>query len=622
MKKKYVAVLLGITLGLSVLSGCSSTTTKNQTETTGESEEKSEEAIYGEVSKVDGDTITIKTGTKKEIKEGEQPDGSMLELTGDKQKITVTDDTKITRQTMGGAPQGGQPNGDGNSQPPEKPDGDDNNQPPEKPDGDDNNQPPQESTEEITLDDISKGDIIEVTLDKDGNAETIKVMPAGGGGPEQSAGVDSYEAVEEYKKDTEVEGETIASTGTDENAIHVKDGAKANLKNVTVTRDSEDSKGGDNSGFYGVGAAVLNTDGTAYISDSKIATNAAGAAGVFAYGDGTVYVADTDITTKKDTSGGIHAAGGGTLYAWDLNVETNGQSSAAIRSDRGGGKMVVDGGSYTSNGTGSPAVYSTADIAVHDATLNATGSEAVCIEGLNSLHLYDTSLTGNMSDDEQNDCTWNVILYQSMSGDSEVGNSTFEMDGGSLTAKNGGMFYTTNTESTFTLKNVDITYADDSEFFLRCTGNNNQRGWGKSGSNGADCLFTAIKQKMKGNIIWDSISQLDFYMTDGSTLKGAVVNDETYAGDGGDGYCNLYIEKGNTWTVTGDSKVSTLQCAGSIVDENGKSVTVKGTDGTVYVKGDSSYTVTVDSYKDSVDSSGAAKTTAWSSYETEKPEEL
>lgn len=91
--------------------------------------------------------------------------------------------------------------------------------------------------------------------------------------------------------------------------------------------------------------------------------------------------------------------------------------------------MVVDGGSYTSNGTGSPAVYSTADIAVNNADLTANGSEAVCIEGLNSLHLFDTDLTGNMSDDEQNDCTWNVILYQSMSGDSEVGNSTFEMDG-------------------------------------------------------------------------------------------------------------------------------------------------------------------------------------------------
>lgn len=83
---------------------------------------------------------------------------------------------------------------------------------------------------------------------------------------------------------------------------------------------------------------------------------------------------------------------------------------------------------------------------------------------------------------------------QSMSGDSEVGNSTFEMNGGSLTAKNGGMFYTTNTESTFVLNNVDITYADDNPFFLKCTGNSNARGWGNSGSNGADCHFTAINQ--------------------------------------------------------------------------------------------------------------------------------
>ena len=65
--------------------------------------------------------------------------------------------------------------------------------------------------------------------------------------------------------------------------------------------------------------------------------------------------------------------------------------------------MVVDGGTYTSNGVGSPAIYSTADIAVKEATLAANGSEAICIEGLNSIHLYDSDLTGNMSDDSRND---------------------------------------------------------------------------------------------------------------------------------------------------------------------------------------------------------------------------
>lgn len=63
-----------------------------------------------------------------------------------------------------------------------------------------------------------------------------------------------------------------------------------------------------------------------------------------------------------------------------------------LSGDRGGGTMVVDGGTYTSNGVGSPAVYCTADIAVKDATLTANGSEAVCIEGLNSLHLLTATL--------------------------------------------------------------------------------------------------------------------------------------------------------------------------------------------------------------------------------------
>lgn len=44
-------------------------------------------------------------------------------------------------------------------------------------------------------------------------------------------------------------------------------------------------------------------------------------------------------------------------------------------------------------------------------------------------------------------------------------------------SENGGMFYTANTESTFILSDVDITYAEDSEFLLKCTGNANQRGW-------------------------------------------------------------------------------------------------------------------------------------------------
>ena len=126
-------------------------------------------------------------------------------------------------------------------------------------------------------------------------------------------------------------------------------------------------------------------------------------------------------------------------------------------------------------------------------------------------------------------------------------------------------------------------------------------------------------QDMEGDVIWDSISQLDFYMTGESTLTGAITDDETYAGNGGDGYCNVYIEKGSTWTVTGDSTLTSLYCAGTITDASGKTVTIVGTDGTVYVQGTSSYTITVDSYSTSVDTSDAESTTSFSDYAVTQP---
>lgn len=637
-------------------------------------DESQENVVLGEVKSVSDSEITIAVGTMKEMgqpggdgQNGGAPDGngqggeapSMLDLTGEEQTITITADTVITKQAGGMQPGGDGQNGGAS----EKPEGDgqnsdssdgasdsqdaaDDNQESENTDSQDGEEPEKpdgngQSAEaaEISLSDIQEGDIVSITLDEDGNAASITVMsmemdgqgqpggdeqgaPGQGGPGGQSQGVDSYTAINEYIEDTTVSNETIESTGTDENAALISSGANVTLDNDTITRTSADSQGGDNSSFYGVGAAVLATDGTAYVKDGSVTTDAAGGAGLFAYDDGTVYASGTTVKTTQDTSGGVHVAGGGTLYGWDLDVETNGESSAAIRSDRGGGTMVIDGGNYVSNGVGSPAIYSTADIAVSNASLTANGSEAVCIEGLNSIHLYDCDLTGNMSDLDQNDNTWTVILYQSMSGDSEVGNSTFQMDGGSLTSENDGVFYTTNTESTITLNNVDINYNDDNEFFLQCTGNTNQRGWGQSGVNGADCHFTGISQDMQGDVIWDSISDLDFYLTEGSSLTGAVVDDESYAGEGGEGYCNVYVSADSTWTVTGDSTVSSLENEGTIVDGNGKTVTIQGTDGTVYVQGDSEYTITTGSYSDTADMSGATAIQDQSVYTVEKPDQL
>ena len=531
-------------------------------------------------------------------------------------------------------PQGGQQN-QGN--PPAKP-GDDSAQDPsdngqsDQPGGvpDGKGQPPQGETTTykittsttftdadgvlIQVSDIKEGDFVKITTDSNGTAVQISLadMPGGPdgsqGGPEngvpgaggpgggaQSAPT-SYSSVKEFTSDTEETGQSYISEGTDESAVLVSNGANVTLKDFTVNRTSKDSKGGDSSSFYGIGASILATDGTVDLKGGTIISDADGAAGAFAYDKGTVNISDTAITTTGNTVGGIHAAGGGTVNAENLTVHTSGESSAAIRSDRGGGIMRVKGGSYTSSGTGSPAVYCTADIEVNDAKLTAENSEAVCIEGLNSLSLTGCDLSGHIQENEQNDCDWTVILYQSMSGDSEVGNAVFNMTGGSLTSENGGLFYTTNTESTFNLKNVNITPSSNNEFFLKCTGNVNKRGWGQSGDNGADCSFTAENQKMEGDVIWDSISNLDFKMTEGSIFTGGFIQDESCAGNGGSGTADLSIDAASTWIVTKDSRLSSLTNKGTIKDAEGKTVTIKGSNGTVYVQGDSAYTVTVDSY--------------------------
>lgn len=113
-------------------------------------------------------------------------------------------------------------------------------------------------------------------------------------------------------------------------------------------------------------------------------------------------------------------------------------------------------------------------------------------------------------------------------------------------------------------------------------------------------------------------SQNNHYLT----LNGAFLDDETCAENTGDGQCNVYISADSTWTVTGNSTITNLYNEGKIVDESGKTITIKGSDGTVYVQGNSNLIITVETYGTNADFSNAAQADSWSNYEVEKPEEL
>ena len=83
------------------------------------------------------------------------------------------------------------------------------------------------------------------------------------------------------------------------------------------------------------------------------------------------------------------------------------------------------------------------------------------------------------------------------------------------------------------------------------------------------------------------------------------------AGNGGSGTANVTIDADSKWVVTGDSTLTNLACEGEIVDAAGNAVSVVGTDGAVYVQGDSEYTVTVGNYAETCDLTGAGEITGW-----------
>lgn len=290
-------------------------------------------------------------------------------------------------------------------------------------------------------------------------------------------------------------------------------------------------------------------------------------------------LAEGDILTVEV---GIQTTGGGTTSASNLVVETSGNSSAAIRSDRGGGTVNVSGGAYTSNGYNSPAVYSTVDITVKNANLTANNSEALVIEGKNSITLEDCYVTGNMSDTKgtsSSENVHNVMIYQSMSGDADVGTSVFSMTGGSLVGSSGDMFYITNTHCLLTLSGVNIVNNDADGALLRVVGNSASRGWGTAGSNGAQAEFTADGQTLSGDIIVDTISNLTMTMKNGSTFTGTInIIDNAEGGTAVSDNAIVAIENGCTWNLTGNCTLTSLTNNGTI-NFNGYTITLA--DGTV-----------------------------------------
>lgn len=551
---------------------------ENSNESAQSENESDTTEVMMRVTSCDGTTIT---GNKMDQGMGEPPQ------MGDKQD--GTSDGNQPPEMNGDKPEGEPPadsNSDGN-QPPEmngdKPEGEppadgnsDGNQPPEmngnKPDG-----APQMGEEvsysvgDIDVSNISEGDMVKIVLDESGNVISItkeempKLLqqqqgqqqgqqpgqqghPGGGFG---ANGTDNGTAANNADDNAVLSNMSFSSENDDENALRA-DGVTVSLADCTITKTGSSSNT-ENGDFYGMNAALLAENGAQVtVTGGEVSTSATNGNGIFSYGSGTVVnVSGTKIRTAERNSGGIQTTGGGTMNAEDLDVQTEGNSSAAIRSDRGGGTVNVKGGTYVTNGTGSPAIYSTADISVSDAVLTANNSEGIVVEGKNSVKLTDCTLSGKMqgtyNDDSENiQC---IMIYQSMSGDADVGEAYFEANGGEITSLAGDMFYVTNTSCEIKLSGVKFNMADG--VFLRAVGNSSSRGWGKSGENGGDVKMTLTDQTVEGDIVVDEISSLDLDMS-GSVLTGAINADNS------GGNISVSLDENSTWNLTSDSYISSF----------------------------------------------------------------
>ena len=342
----------------------------------------------------------------------------------------------------------------------------------------------------------------------------------------------------------------FSSSQAGENALLVT-GGEVVIKGAFTNKGSGDETSED-SDFYGTNAAILTTGGLLTYTDGSIITSAAHANAVFAYGEGGIVVKNTTIKTSGDNSGGIMVTGGGSLIAEDVTVETSGRSSAPIRSDRGGGAMSVTGGSYTSNGVGSPAIYSTANISVIDAKLTSNASEGVVIEGKNSASLTNVTLVDTNNTLNGNSETYkNIFIYQSMSGDAEEGVGYFYSDGSSITTNQGDTFFVTNTNAEIELTNNRFVNNDATSAFLRVQAGK----WGTSGQNGGHVKLTMTSQVAEGDIILDNISTLNLILGESSYYMG-VINGANTAQS-----VSVSLDKTSQLILAGDSHISALDNA-------------------------------------------------------------
>ncbi len=327
---------------------------------------------------------------------------------------------------------------------------------------------------------------------------------------------------------------------------------KKSLKNVSISSATKNT-----SPIY------VKTGGSLTLKGGKLSSTASGSNGILVIGKGAkAVVENVDIATISNSSRGLYAFQKGEIYAKNVRISTRGAHCAAMATDRGEGTVSVDGGVLNTAGDGSPCIYSTGELSAKNVTGHATGSEAMVIEGRNSITLENADLRG--------DRKCGAMLYQSFSGDARTGVATLKMKASRLEAKTGPMFFVTNTRATIEVTDCELVTSSKTQPLLKVA----PARWGRSGQNGGNVTLTAKNQKLEGDI---EVSSTSTAMLD---LQGGTVLTGTLDAKGEARELKVKLARGAKLVLTGDSSVTSLENAdasGSNIIRNGHKLVVKGT---------------------------------------------
>lgn len=418
-------------------------------------------------------------------------------------------------------------------------------------------------------------------------------------------------------QDVASSGETVSATDASTNAALVQNGGTLALSDA-VLQKSGDVSDGDSCNFYGVNSILLavGESSMAIVDGAGLSASSEGSNGIFSTDGATVLARDVSISTSADNSRGLDATYAGTVLAGDVTVDTQGDHCAAFATDRGGGYISVYGAGLSTAGSGSPLLYSTGAVEVDGVTGTASGSQIAGMEGLNTIRIYNSSLTSTVTGKTASDPVANgVIIYQSTSGDADTSTgqaALFQVSDSTLSSaiESGALFYLTNTTADVVLENTTLDFDAQAANLITVAGND-ANNWGSAGSNGAVATLTGIGQQLAGTVEVDTVSTLAVYLTEGTTWEGQTSIVENSAASTSDEPLSVSVDATSTWVVTGDCTVSNLNVAagGAVVDENGDAVTVVANGQTV-VAGEGSRTVTVTgTYTAAFDGSGAVQAT-------------